>query len=170
MGKTLERSSTDPEAVRNWKLADSVETYGIPHWGKGYFGVNRLGHVTVHPNKRPDEAIDLKLLVDELCDQDYNVPILIRFADILRHRVAEIADAFGTAIAEAGYQGDYSCVYPIKVNQQRHVVEFLDFGKPFKFGLEAGSKPSCWPSLRLPMAAKRQSSAMGSRTTSSSRW
>src|SRR5262249_5152414 len=87
MGKTLERPSTDPEVVRNWKLADSVETYGIRHWGKGYFGVNRLGHVTVHPNKLPDEAIDLKLLIDELRDQDYNVPILIRFADILRHRV-----------------------------------------------------------------------------------
>jgi arginine decarboxylase len=142
MGKTLERSSTDPEAIRNWKLADSVETYGVQNWGKGYFGVNALGHVTVHPNKKPEEAIDLKLLIDELREQDYNVPILIRFADILRHRVSEIADAFGRAITEAGYKGDYSCVYPIKVNQQRHVVEeFLDFGKPFKFGIEAGSKP-----------------------------
>jgi arginine decarboxylase len=141
MGKTLERS-TDPETARNWKLADSSETYGIKHWGKGYFGINKLGHVTVHPTKRPDEAIDLKLLIDELRDQDYNVPILLRFADILRHRVGEIADAFKRAIDEAGFQGDYSCVYPIKVNQQRHVVEeFLDFGKPFNFGLEAGSKP-----------------------------
>ncbi|HVK11547.1 MAG TPA: biosynthetic arginine decarboxylase [Gemmataceae bacterium] len=141
MGKTLERA-TDPETARNWKLADSLETYGIKHWGKGYFGVNKLGHVTVHPTKRPDEAIDLKLLIDELRDQDYNVPILLRFADILRHRVGEIADAFKRAIDEAGFQGDYSCVYPIKVNQQRHVVEeFLDFGKPFNFGLEAGSKP-----------------------------
>jgi arginine decarboxylase len=142
MGKTLEHTTTDGEAVRNWKLADSLETYGIKNWGKGYFGVNRQGHVTVHPTKRPDEAIDLKLLVDELREQDYNVPILIRFADILRHRVAEIAGAFRTAIDEAKYQGDYSCVYPIKVNQQRHVVEeFLDFGRPFNFGLEAGSKP-----------------------------
>src|SRR5262245_24246365 len=131
MSKLLERSSTDPEAVRNWKLADSVETYGVQHWGKGYFGVNSLGHVTVHPNKRPDEAIDLKLLIDELREQDYNVPILIRFADILRHRVSEIADAFAKAIAEAGYQADYRCVYPIKLSQQRHVVEeLLDFGKP----------------------------------------
>src|SRR5262245_9197444 len=142
MSKLLERSSTDPEAIRNWKLADSVETYGVQNWGKGYFGVNSLGHVTVHPNKKPEEAIDLKLLIDELREQDYNVPILIRLADIPRHRFAEIADAFGRAITEAGYKGDYSCVYPIKVNQQRHVVEeFLDFGKPFKFGIEAGSKP-----------------------------
>src|SRR3954453_4475442 len=142
MGRTLEPASTDPDSLRHWKLADSVETYGIRHWGKGYFGVNKLGHVTVHPNKRPDEAIDLKLLVDELREQDYNVPILIRFADILRHRVGEIAQAFHSAIQEFQYQGDYCCVYPIKVNQQRHVVEeILDFGKPFNFGLEAGSKP-----------------------------
>jgi arginine decarboxylase len=142
MGKTLERTNNDPETARGWRLADSVETYGIKNWGKGYFGVNKQGHVTVHPTKRADEAIDLKLLIDELREQDYNVPILLRFADILRHRVAEIANAFRGAIDEFGYKGDYSCVYPIKVNQQRHVVEeFLDFGRPFNFGLEAGSKP-----------------------------
>ena len=142
MGKTLERSNSDPDAMRHWKLADSAEMYGVKNWGKGYFGVNKLGHVTVHPTKRPDEVIDLKLLIDELREQDYHVPILIRFADILRHRVAEIAGAFHAAIEEYGYQGGYSCVYPIKVNQQRHVVEeFLDYGRPFNFGLEAGSKP-----------------------------
>lgn len=143
MGKTLDRTAaSDMEAARPWKIADSIETYGVKHWGKGYFGINKQGHVTVHPNKRPDEAIDLKLLIDELKEQDYNVPILIRFADILRHRVAEIAGAFKQAITDAEYQGSYSCVYPIKVNQQRHVVEeFLDFGRPFNFGLEAGSKP-----------------------------
>ena len=142
MGKTVDRSPADSESSRQWKIADSVETYGVKHWGKGYFGINKQGHVTVHPNKRQDEAIDLKLLIDELKEQDFNVPILLRFADILRHRVSEIAGAFQTAITDAEYQGSYSCVYPIKVNQQRHVVEeFLDFGKPFNFGLEAGSKP-----------------------------
>lgn len=142
MGKTLERTSTDPEALRHWKIIDSIETYGLRTWGKGYFGVNKLGHVTVHPNKRPEEAIDLKQLVNELRDRDYQLPILIRFADILRHRVGEIAQAFQTAIQESQYQGDYCCVYPIKVNQQRHVVEeILNFGRPFNFGIEAGSKP-----------------------------
>jgi arginine decarboxylase len=141
MGKTLERS-TDPDTMRQWKVADSIETYGIRNWGKGYFGINKAGHVTVHPNKRVDEAIDLKQLVDDLRDRDYHVPVLIRFTDILRHRVGEIAGAFNKAISEFSYQGDYCCVYPIKVNQQRHVVEeILDFGKPFNFGLEAGSKP-----------------------------
>lgn len=142
MGKILERTSTDPEAMRQWKIIDSIEAYGIRNWGKGYFGVNKLGHVTVHPNKIPEESIDLKQLVDELRDRDYQLPILVRFTDILRHRVGEIAQAFQSAIQESQYQGDYCCVYPIKVNQQRHVVEeILDFGKPFNFGLEAGSKP-----------------------------
>ena len=142
MAKTLERTSSDPESMRHWKIVDSIETYGVRNWGKGYFGVNKLGHVTVHPDKDPDVSIDLKQLVDELRDRDYQLPILIRFADILRHRVGEIASAFQSAITEFQYQGDYCCVYPIKVNQQRHVVEeILDFGKPFNFGLEAGSKP-----------------------------
>ncbi len=142
MGNNLERTSTDPEALRQWKIIDSIEAYGIRNWGKGYFGVNKLGHVTVHPNKLPEQSIDLKQLVDELRDRDYQLPILIRFTDILRHRVGEIAQAFQSAIQEFQYQGDYCCVYPIKVNQQRHVVEeILDFGKPFNFGLEAGSKP-----------------------------
>ncbi|MEZ6140716.1 MAG: biosynthetic arginine decarboxylase [Zavarzinella sp.] len=142
MGKMLDRESADGQEVRQWKLADSFDTYDIRSWGKGYFSINKKGNVTVHPNKKSDESIDLRLLIDELQDHDYNVPILIRFADILRHRVGEIAGSFQTAIDEHQYQGGYCCVYPIKVNQQRHVVEeILDFGKPYKFGIEAGSKP-----------------------------
>jgi arginine decarboxylase len=130
------------EMMDQWKIQDALETYGVRHWGKGYFGVNDKGHVTVHPNKNPDQAIDLKDLVDQLQERGIQLPILIRFTDILRHRVGEIFDAFKTAIAEYNYLGNYTCVYPIKVNQQRHVVEeILDFGKPYGFGLEAGSKP-----------------------------
>jgi arginine decarboxylase len=130
------------ELLDKWKTHDAVETYGIRHWSKGYFGINRSGHVTVNPNKNPEQAIDLKDLVDQLQARGIQLPILLRFTDILRHRVGEIHDAFRTAIKEFDYQGDYCCVYPIKVNQQRHVVEeILDFGRPFNFGLEAGSKP-----------------------------
>jgi arginine decarboxylase len=132
----------EPELLDKWKVQDAVETYGVRLWGKGYFGVNKAGHVAVLPNKRPDESIDLKELVDQLQERGIQLPILLRFTDILRHRVGEIHDAFRAAIKEFDYQGDYCCVYPIKVNQQRHVVEeILDFGKPFHFGLEAGSKP-----------------------------
>src|SRR5271170_2129723 len=133
-----------------WKIQDALDTYEVRHWGKGYFGINDKGQVTVHPNKRPEQAIDLKDLVDQLQERGIQLPILIRFTDILRHRVGEIHEAFKTAITEFGYQGSYCCVYPIKVNQQRHVVEeIIDFGKPFHFGIEAGSKPELLAVLAL---------------------
>lgn len=138
------------ELMDKWKVADSVETYGVRHWGKGYFAINKAGHVTVHPNKKNDQSIDLKELIDNLQARGIQLPILLRFTDILRHRVGEIADAFKTAIREFDFKGAYCCVYPIKVNQQRHVVEeILDFGKPFQFGLEAGSKPELLAVLAL---------------------
>jgi arginine decarboxylase len=138
------------ELMEKWKTLDALETYGVRLWGKGYFGINRAGHVTVHPNKRPEQAIDLKELVDQLQARGIQLPILLRFTDILRHRVGEIHDAFQQAIKESDYHGEYCCVYPIKVNQQRHVVEeILDIGRPFHFGLEAGSKPELLAVLAL---------------------
>ncbi|MBI1914748.1 MAG: biosynthetic arginine decarboxylase [Planctomycetes bacterium] len=132
----------DAELMNRWKVQDALETYGCRHWGKGYFSISKSGHVTVHPNKRGDQAIDLKELVDQLQARGIQLPILLRFTDILRHRLGEIQEAFQTAIREFEYKSNYCCVYPIKVNQQRQVVEeILDFGKQFQFGLEAGSKP-----------------------------
>lgn len=140
----------DPETMTKWKIHDAVEAYGVKNWGKGYFGINKAGHVVVMPNKRADQAIDLKQLVDMLQERGYQVPILLRFTDILRHRVGEIHGAFRKAIKEYDYTGGYCCVYPIKVNQQRQVVEeILDFGKEFSFGLEAGSKPELLAVLAL---------------------
>jgi arginine decarboxylase len=130
------------DLIEKWKVQDAIETYGIRLWGKGYFGINSEGHVSVHPNKIPSQSIDLKHLVDQLQTRGIQLPILLRFTDILRQRMGEIHDAFKAAINEFDYQGTYCCVYPIKVNQQRHVVEeILDVGRPFNFGLEAGSKP-----------------------------
>jgi arginine decarboxylase len=138
------------ELMEKWKIQDALETYGVRHWGKGYFGINKAGHVTVHPNKQPEQAIDLLELVEQLQTRGIQLPILLRFTDILRHRVGEIQDAFKQAIKEYDYEGSYCCVYPIKVNQQRHVVEeILDFGRPFHFGLEAGSKPELLAVLAL---------------------
>jgi len=140
----------EQELLDKWKIVDAIETYGVKNWGKGYFGINKHGHVTVQPGKRPDESIDLKELVDQLQARGIQLPILLRFTDILRHRVGEIHNAFQHAIEEFEFQGSYCCVYPIKVNQQRHVVEeILDFGKPFHFGLEAGSKPELLAVLAL---------------------
>ncbi|MCC7177612.1 MAG: biosynthetic arginine decarboxylase [Acidobacteria bacterium] len=125
-----------------WSATDASELYEIARWGKGYFSVSSQGHVLVHPTKDPQRTIDLKQLVDRLQLRGIALPILIRFSDILRHRLADIHDAFQTAIQQHQYEGRYICVYPVKVNQQRQVVEeVLDFGRAFNFGLEAGSKP-----------------------------
>ena len=147
--------SAEPDVMEKWKIQDAIETYGIRNWGKGYFSINRAGHVQVHPTKRADRYVDLKELIDQLRESGTQLPILLRFTDILRHRVGEIADAFHTAISEYDYTGKYVCVYPIKVNQQRQVVEeILDFGKPHHFGLEAGSKPELLAVLALTNGGK----------------
>ena len=125
-----------------WTVTDASELYEIQRWGKGYFSIGSNGQVQVHATKEPDRAIDLKQLVDHLQLRGIGLPILIRFRDILRQRLGEIHGAFQQAITQNSYEGKYFCVYPIKVNQQRQVVEeVLDFGRPYDFGLEAGSKP-----------------------------
>ena len=128
--------------TNSWTTTESSELYEVPYWGKGYFSVGDDGHVRVHPTKEPQRWIDLKQLVDRLQLRGINLPTLIRFSDILRHRLADIHEAFQSAIAQHAYNGGYVCVYPIKVNQQRQVVEeVLDYGRQYGFGLEAGSKP-----------------------------
>ncbi len=125
-----------------WTVADAGELYEIDRWGKGYFSIDKSGHVLVHPTKEPAQSIDLKQLVDHLQLRGIGLPILVRFRDILRHRLSDIYQSFQGAIAQHQYEGKYMCVYPIKVNQQRQVVEeVVDFGRPYGFGLEAGSKP-----------------------------
>jgi len=136
------KSSVVLEPTERWSTQDASDLYDVTSWGKGYFSVATNGHLRVHPEKDPARAIDLKELVDTLVLRGISLPILIRFADILKHRLGEIASAFQTAIAQHRYQGNYFCVYPIKVNQQRQVVEeVLEYGRPYHFGLEAGSKP-----------------------------
>ena len=128
--------------VRRWSATDASEIYEVNRWGKGYFSVAENGHLLVHPDKDPNRSLDLKQLVDRLQLRGIDLPILIRFAGILNHRLGEIHDAFQAAINEHKYGGRYCCVYPIKVNQQRQVVEeVVRFGRQYQFGLEAGSKP-----------------------------
>jgi len=128
--------------ARRWTVTDAEELYEVQSWGKGYFSVNSAGHVCVHPEKDPQRAIDLKHLVDRLVVRGIQTPVLIRFGGILKHRLGEIKQAFEEAIREHNYKGRYHLVYPIKVNQQRQVVEeILRYGTTYQFGLEAGSKP-----------------------------
>jgi len=141
---TVRANDTAPvrEPADRWSIAEAAELYDVASWGKGYFSVGGNGHVWVHPDKNPDKGLDLKELVDNLQLRGISLPILIRFGQILKHRLGEMHQAFATAIAENGYKGSYCCVYPIKVNQQRQVVEeVFQYGRPYKFGLEAGSKP-----------------------------
>jgi arginine decarboxylase len=125
-----------------WTTDDSRELYNIDGWGIGYFGINEQGHVTVHPRRQEGDGLDLYELALDLQEQGVGLPLLLRFSDILRTRVEIISERFRRAIAESEYEGRYLTVYPIKVNQQRHVVEeILEYGKPYGVGLEVGSKP-----------------------------
>jgi arginine decarboxylase len=110
-------------------------------WGLGFFRINPEGHVAVHPDGNPKHSLDLYQLAMDLNAQGVGLPLLLRFSDILRARIEMLAGAFESAIKEFGYDGTYTTVYPIKVNQQRHVVqEIVEFGAPFGVGLECGSK------------------------------
>ena len=130
------------DAVERWTTTDASELYDVPRWGKGYFSVNAKGHLAVHPSKDPNLAIDMHELIERLQMRGLDLPILLRFNGILKDRLREIHDAFAQAIKDHNYTGRYICVYPIKVNQQRHVVEqIVNYGKAYGFGLEAGSKP-----------------------------
>ena len=141
-GRAAPTTTATTSPTRAWSVHDSSELYEVPRWGNGYFSVNPAGHLEVHPTKDPQHAIDLKQLVDRLQLRGIGLPVLVRFTDILKHRLGEIHSAFQSAISQNQYQGRYHCVYPIKVNQQRQVVEeVLKFSKPYHFGLEAGSKP-----------------------------
>ncbi len=130
------------DAVERWSVTDSRELYDVSSWGKGYFSVGANGNLFVHPDKDPARSLDLKELVDKLQLRGLDLPLLLRFNGILEDRMKEIHDAFAASIKEHDYKGSYSCVFPIKVNQQRHVVEeILSFSKKYGFGIEAGSKP-----------------------------
>jgi len=126
--------------------------YGVPSWGSGFFRVNEAGHVAVSPrgDADPDSQIDLHALVEGLRERGLTTPVLVRFPDVLRTRLESIRTAFDQAILESDYRGGYACVYPIKVNQQRQLVEaVMNTGEPLGFGLEAGSKPELLAVLGL---------------------
>ncbi|MFN7940503.1 MAG: biosynthetic arginine decarboxylase [Thermoanaerobaculia bacterium] len=127
---------------RKWSIEDSLDLYNLPQWGDGFFSANPEGSLLVHPDGPGSHGIDLKDLVEEVRRRGISPPLLIRFSEILRARVVALNEAFQRAIGEYGYQGDYRGVFPIKVNQERYVVERLvEAGRPYHFGLEAGSKP-----------------------------
>jgi arginine decarboxylase len=126
-----------------WSIDDARALYNLEGWGGGYFDINAKGHVVVRPDRdHPSREVDLFELAQDLEAQGVAMPVLLRFSDLLRSRVHQLSEEFEAAIKEYGYTGKYTTVFPIKVNQQRHVVEEIhEFGQPYGVGLECGSKP-----------------------------
>ena len=134
----------------SWDIPSAIALYNIDRWGSGYFTINRFGNIQVMPTQTENQAIDLMEVIAEARQRRLTFPLMIRFQDLLRHRVETINRAFQSAISEANYQNVYKGVFPIKVNQLREVVEeIMDAGRPYHFGLEAGSKPELIAALAV---------------------
>ena len=133
-----------------WDVDAAIATYNVDGWGSGYFTVNPEGNVVAKPLQENGGSINILEVVDEARARGLSFPLVIRFQDLLRHRVESVNLAFQTAITEFGYKGPYRGVFPIKVNQLREVIEeIVDAGQQFHFGLEAGSKPELVAALAM---------------------
>ena len=148
METTSSRQKTEP--TNAWTVKDSKEIYNVEHWGEGFFDLNEQGEVVVYPSrKKHSQPINLHQLTKELLAKQLTLPILIRFPDILKQRVASLYEAFLNAIQSANYLGRYNAVYPIKTNQQNYVVSEMIHFPEQRVGLEAGSKPELLAVLAL---------------------
>ncbi|MEI7938387.1 MAG: biosynthetic arginine decarboxylase, partial [Verrucomicrobiota bacterium] len=142
--------SNSTDGSEPWNIQTARNLYNIHRWGAEYFDINDAGHVVAKPLRDAGACVDLTDVIEEAKGRGLKFPLLIRFQDILRHRVESINLAFRSSIAEFNYRGKYRGVFPIKVNQLREVVEeILDAGKPYDFGLEIGSKPELFAGLAL---------------------
>jgi arginine decarboxylase len=138
------------DASNSWNIQAARNLYNTDRWGAGYFDINDEGHVVARPQQETGATVDLTDIVEEAKGRGLKFPLLVRFQDILRHRVESLNVAFHNSIAEYNYQNRYRGVFPVKVNQLREVVEeILDAGKPYHFGLEVGSKPELFAGLAL---------------------
>jgi arginine decarboxylase len=140
-----------PVPVEPWTIDKARALYNIEGWGAGFFDIDERGHVVVRPDRaHPERRLSLHELANDLEEQGVALPVLLRFSDILRSRIEALSERFENAIREFEYTGDYTTVYPIKVNQQRHVVEeIVQFGAKHGVGLECGSKPELQAVLGL---------------------
>jgi len=135
-------TKTEEVVKKNWTIEDSEKLYRIQGWGEPYFSINAAGNVTVSPHGDRGGSLDLYQLVEAIKQRNIGLPLLIRFSDILADRIERLNSCFAKAIARYNYPNSYRGVYPIKCNQQRHIIEALvKYGKAYQFGLEAGSKP-----------------------------
>ncbi|HEX6185198.1 MAG TPA: biosynthetic arginine decarboxylase, partial [Pyrinomonadaceae bacterium] len=132
-------------------IEQTLETYGIENWGAGYFGINRKGNLVVHPSESDqNRAADVRDIIDDLRRRGISTPVLLRFPQLIAGQVRKLQRAFRNSIREYEYQGSHMCVYPMKVNQNRAVVEeYLREGSRYDFGLEAGSKAELYGALAM---------------------
>jgi arginine decarboxylase len=138
------------EEMKDWDVESAIATYNVDGWGSGYFTVNAEGNVVAKPLQENGGSITILEVVNEARSRGLSFPLVIRFQDLLRHRVESVNLAFQNAITEFGYRGQYRGVFPIKVNQLREVIEeIVDAGQQFHFGLEAGSKPELVAALAM---------------------
>lgn len=144
----------DEHEVESWTIQRSADLYQVRGWGHPYFTINQAGHVEVVPDPdRPELTIDLYELVNDLDARGLELPLLLRFSDVLKDRIKRINECFAKAIEEYQYKGAYRGVFPVKVNQQKHFIdEVVEFGAPWRLGLEAGSKPE----LLIALSAEQE--------------
>ncbi|MGZ5503552.1 MAG: biosynthetic arginine decarboxylase [Chthoniobacterales bacterium] len=138
------------KAKTEWDIDAAISTYNVDAWGNGYFSINSAGNAEVRPLQDGGGSIDILEVVNEARRRGLSFPLVIRFQDLLRHRVESVNRVFQTAMSEFGYRNNYRGVFPIKVNQLREVIEeIVDAGLQFHFGLEAGSKPELVAALAM---------------------
>src|SRR5437660_2268966 len=138
------------EMKTEWDVESAIATYNVDRWGDGYFTINSSGNVEARPLQEDGCSIDILEVVNVSRSRSRGFPLVIRFQDLLRHRVESVNRAFQTAMSEFGYRNEYRGVFPIKVNQLREVIEeIVDAGEQFHFGLEAGSKPELVAALAM---------------------
>jgi arginine decarboxylase len=131
-------------------VEQSIETYGIENWGAGYFGINRKGNLIVRAFENENLTADVREIIEDLKKRGINTPVLLRFPQLLVGQIRKLQTAFKKSIKEYGYEGGHLCVYPMKVNQNRAVVEeYLREGSKYNFGLEAGSKAELYAALAM---------------------
>ena len=143
-------AATKTEMKNDWDVESAIATYNVDRWGGGYFTINAKGNVVATPLQENGGSIDILEVVNEARSRGLGFPLVIRFQDLLRHRVESVNRAFQAAITEFGFRGQFRGVFPIKVNQLREVIEeIVDAGQQFHFGLEAGSKPELVAALAM---------------------
>lgn len=136
--------------TQDWTTESAIALYNIDRWGTGYFTINPRGNVEIQPTQNPAAAVDIMEVIEDAKDRGLTFPLVLRFQDLLRNRVESINMAFQSAINEFNYKNHYRGVFPIKVNQLREVVEeIVEAGRPFHYGIEAGSKPELLAALAI---------------------